>query len=192
MKLAEWARKNSIHPRTAERWFHNGTLPVKAKQLSTGTILSLEEDSAVLPDLKVAIYGRVSTSHQKDDLKRQIKRLRNYCSSKGYKITKEVMEIASGMNDNRDKLNGILKDKSFNLIVVEHKDRLTRFGFNMLKNVLESQNRKIEVINESEFKEDLVQDFIDIITSMCSKIYGKRSAKNKQERMIKEIRDENL
>jgi len=189
MKLAEWARRNNIHPRTAERWFHKGTLPVKATQLETGTILILDEDKDIKVEDRVVIYGRVSTSHQREDLERQMERLRSYCSSNGYKIYKEYKEIASGMNDNRKKLNKILSDKTINVIIVEHRDRLTRFGFNMLKSSLKANKRKIEVINDSEFKEDLVQDFIDIITSMCSRIYGKRSSKNKKERLLKELQD---
>jgi len=191
MKLAEWARRNKIHPRTAERWFHNGILPVKAKQLETGTILILEEDVKIPNETsKVAIYARVSTRDQSEDLDRQLIRLKEYCAAKGYTIFKEVKEVASGMNDRRAKLTSLLEDKTIDTIVVEHKDRLTRFGYNMVDVLLRSNNRKIEVMNESECKDDLVEDFIDIITSMCSRIYGKRSAKNKRDNMVKELKYE--
>lgn len=183
MKLSEWSRKNGIHPRTAERWFHNGTLPVKAKQLETGTILVFEDE--VKEDIKnYALYARVSTNDQKEDLERQLKRIRNYASKNGYHISLEVKEIASGLNDNRKKLNSILINKSIDGIIIEHKDRLTRFGFNTLKTLLETYGREIIVINESECKDDIIQDFIDVITSMCSRIYGKRSAQNRKNKIL--------
>ena len=104
-------------------------------------------------------------------LNEQLERLKNYASAKGYKVHKEVTEIGSGINDSRKKLETLLKDKDINLIIVEHKDRLTRFGFNFLEILLKNENRKIEVINNAESeKEDLIQDFISIITSFCARI----------------------
>ena len=76
---------------------------------------------------------------------------------------------------------------------MEHKDRLTRFGFNFLEILLKNENRKIEVINNAESeKEDLIQDFISIITSFCARIYGQRRCKRKTEFLIKELEKENV
>lgn len=84
----------------------------------------------------------------------------------------------------------MLKDKSINFIVVEHKDRFARFGFNAYKVLLNNEGRDIEVVNEAENgKEDLLQDLVSIITSFCARLYGQRRCKRKTERIIKELQD---
>ena len=113
--------------------------------------------------------------------------MRAYAAAKGYTVSKEVVEIASGLNDTRPKLEVILKDKSINLILVEHKDRLTRFGFNYIKVLLETSDRHIEVINNSTTSDDIIEDFVSVITSFCARIYGKRRSKRNTEKLIKEL-----
>jgi putative resolvase len=99
-----------------------------------------------------------------------------------------VKEIGCGVNDARPKLLKLLVDPSVTLIVVEHQDRLTRFGFNYMEQLLKMQGRKIEVINLAENgKEDLVQDFVRIVTSFCARLYGQRRSKRKTERIIAEL-----
>ena len=79
---------------------------------------------------------------------------------------------------------------SFNILLVEHKDRLTRFGFNYIDILLKTHNKKLEVINLADNdKEDLIQDFTSIITSFCARIYGQRRSKRKTEQLIKELND---
>ena len=99
-----------------------------------------------------------------------------------------VSEVGSGVNDSRRKLDQILKNSSYKLIVVEHKDRLTRFGFNYLRILLEQQGRRIEVVNESATdKEDLMADFTSIITSFCARIYGQRRTRRQTEKLIESL-----
>jgi putative resolvase len=99
-----------------------------------------------------------------------------------------VKEIGSGVNDARPKLMKLLTDPTITLIVVEHKDRLTRFGFNYIEQLLTLQGRRVEIINLTENgKEDLVQDFVSIITSFCARLYGQRRSKRKTERLIAEL-----
>jgi predicted site-specific integrase-resolvase len=99
-----------------------------------------------------------------------------------------VKEIGCGVNDARPKLLKLLVDPSVTLIVVEHQDRLTRFGFNYMEQLLKMQGRKIEVINLAENgKEDLVQDFVSIVTWFCARLYGQRRSKRKTERIIAEL-----
>lgn len=103
-----------------------------------------------------------------------------------------MKEVGSGLNDNRSKLTKILKDDKPTRIVVEHKDRLTRFGFNYLEVLVERLDVEIVVINQAtEDRTDFIQDFISIITSFCSHIYGQRRVKRKTEQIIKELTDEN-
>lgn len=94
-----------------------------------------------------------------------------------------MTEIGSGLNRGRKKLNALLANKEVTCILVEHRDRLTRFGFDLIISTLSSNNRSVVVMNETEEEMDLVQDFIDVITSMCARIYGKRSAKNKTDKI---------
>ena len=102
-----------------------------------------------------------------------------------------VKEIGSGVNDSRPKLLKLLTDPAITIIVVEHKDRLTRFGFNYIDQLLAMQGRRVEVINQAENgKEDLIQDFGSIVTSFCARLYGQRRSKRKTERIIAELRDE--
>lgn len=191
MKLSEWARQNDLSYNTAHSWFKKGILPCEAKQLPTGTIIVYPDKPINTNDEKnVVLYARVSSHDQKEDLQRQLQRLKDYASAKGYIITDEITEIASGLNSNRPKLNKLLSDASINMIIVEHRDRLTRFGFELIQSTLESNNRNIEVINKTEQDMDLVQDFIDVVTSMCARIYGKRSAKNKANKALKAMEDD--
>lgn len=186
MKLSDYAKKIGVSYKTVWRYFKQGKLD--AYQTHTGTII-VREDLEKNTLVKVAIYCRVSSSENKDNLERQKQRLLDYCSAKGYKVNKVITEIGSGINDTRKQWLKLLQDKKLNLIVVEHKDRFTRFGFNAMKLLLNNENRKIEVINEmmSE-KEDLIQDLISIVTSFCARIYGLRRSKRKTEKLIGELK----
>ena len=183
MKLSEYARKNSITYHTAFLYWKRGLL--RGRYLPTGTIV-IDEDVNNTRDY--SIYCRVSSHDQKQDLERQEQRLRDYCSAKGFKVVNIYSEIASGLNDDRPKFNKILLSDTH--IVVEHRDRLTRFGFNFIASLLRKSNREIVVINEVEDKHDLIQDFVSVITSFCARIYGQRRSKRKTEKLIKELQDE--
>jgi len=114
--------------------------------------------------------------------------LQDYCAAKGYQDSAVVKEIGSGVNDTRPKLLKLLTDPTLTLIVVEHKDRLTRFGFNYIEQLLKLQDRRIEVVNLADNgQEDLIQDFVSLVTSFCARRYGQRRAKRKTERLIAEL-----
>jgi putative resolvase len=189
MKLSVYAHEVGVSYRTAFRWFKSGK--IQGRQMDTGTILITEPISAPQTaerSVGVAIYTRVSAAENKDDLDGQAIRLRDYCAAKGYPVTWVVKEIGSGVNDTRPKLLKLLTDPSVNLIVVEHKDRLTRFGYHYIEQLLKMQDRRIEVINLAENgKEDLIQDFVSIVTSFCARLYGQRRSRRKTERLIAEL-----
>lgn len=112
----------------------------------------------------------------------------HYCEACGYQVTQVVKEIASGVNDSRPKLVGLLKDTSITLIIVEHCDRLTRFGFHYLGTLLEVQGRTLEVVNGVENdKEDLMADLVALVSSFTARPYGQRRAKRKMERIVAEL-----
>jgi len=108
------------------------------------------------------------------------------CIAKGYQIVRVVKEVGSGVNDHRKLLLKLLEQTDYNLMVVEHKDRLSRVGFNYLKVLLNQTNRDIEVVNlAEERKDDLMQDFVSIITSFCARLYSLRRRNRKTECLIK-------
>ena len=189
MKLADWARQQGISYRTAHRWFQAGTLPIASEQLPTGTILVKANAEEIRKTNNIAIYARVSSSGQKEDLERQLGRLVTYASQNNINIVKSVSEIGSGLNGKRKKLISLLRDTDIDGILVEHKDRLSRFGVEYFEALLDASGRKLIVANESEMKDDLVQDMVDLLTSMCARLYGRRSAKNKARRAIKAIEE---
>lgn len=185
MKLSEYAKQQGISYATALRWFHSGA--IKGYQAPSGTIIILQHEPAPVVQ-KVAVYARVSSSEHKANLERQAERLSHYCEVKGYRVTQVVKEIASGLNDNRPKLVTLLKDTSITKIIVEQKDRLTRFGANYIETLMETQGRTIEVVNVAENdKEDLLTDLAAVIYSFCARLYGQRRAKRKTESIVKEL-----
>ena len=102
-----------------------------------------------------------------------------------------VKEIASGVNDSRPQLLALLKDRQATRIVVEHKDRLTRFGFRYLETLLEIQGRTIEVVNVAENdKEVLMADLVAMVSSFTARLYGQRRAKRKTKRIVQELQTE--
>lgn len=187
MKLSHYAKKLGISYRTAWNWYKAGKL--QGYQAESGTIIITEEEPPKTSQ-KVAIYARVSSSEKKSNLDSQANRLYQYCLAKGYQVSHIVKEVGSGINDTRPKLIQLLQDMSVTIIVVEHRARLTRFGFNYLKTLLELQHRQIEVVNLAENgKEDLLEDLVAIITSFCARLYGQRRCKRKTDKMIKELQN---
>jgi predicted site-specific integrase-resolvase len=139
---------------------------------------------------KVVIYCRVSSTENKSNLDTQKNRLISYCNAKGYQVSEVIVEVGSGINDFRPKLIKLLEKNDYTKIVVEHKDRLTRVGFNYLDTLCKVLGKEIEVVNNVVTdEEDLIQDFVSIITSFCSRIYGKRRSKRNTEKLIKELQE---
>jgi len=194
IKLSTYAKNNCILYRTAYTHWAQGL--IQGKQLSTGTILIEDNEEIEFKNKKeklVAVYSRVSSSENKNNLEKQSDRLISYANAKGYKVSNVIKEIGSGLNDERKKLYNLLDDDSIKTIIVEHKDRFSRFGLNYIKLLLEKQGRELIIINEMDNDEDdLMQDFVSIITSFTARLYGKRRSKRKTEKIIKELNDKNI
>jgi len=188
-KLSEYAREHNVTYRTAWNHFKKGLIS-GAYQLPSKTVV-IPDNSKIEKERTeyIITYARVSSSENKNNLKKQSKRLIDFCNANGWRTSENIKEVASGINDNRKKLLKILQDGIATKIVVEHKDRLTRFGFNYIKELCNKFNCEIVIINNVEDeKEDIIQDFVSIITSFCAKIYGKRRSKRKTEQIIKELK----
>src|SRR2546425_5765249 len=176
MRLSAYAKQMGVSYKTAFRWWKAGKL--NAYQLDTGTVIVREPLASEAPT-NVALYARVSSADQKEDLERQMQRLKDYAAAKGYHVTKTIHELASGLNDSRPKFLKLLTDASIGVIVVEHRDRATRFGLSYIEQLMQMQGRRLEVIFPSDTDNDLGDDFIAVITSMASRIYGRRTSKRR-------------
>lgn len=185
MKLSEWAKQVGVSYKTAWRWFQAGKMPVAVEQMATGTIIVKE--SKMENKGTVGIYARVSSHDQKEDLDRQVARLVSFANEKGWSVRWSVTEIGSGLNGKRPKFLKLLEDKDIQIILVEHRDRLMRFGSEYVEAALASQGRQIVIMDGTEVKDDLVADMISVLTSFCARLYGKRSAKNKAKRAVEII-----
>ncbi len=102
-----------------------------------------------------------------------------------------VTEIGSVLNGHRPKLIKLLNDPKIWIILVEHRDRLMRFGAEYVESALAAQGRKLIVADGSELKDDLVQDMIEVLTSFCARLYGRRSAKNKAKKALETMQNAN-
>ncbi|WP_076349154.1 IS607 family transposase [Alicyclobacillus vulcanalis] len=188
MKLSDWARKNGISYKTAWRWVKEGRMPVPFEQTPSGTILVHEPEPSTTN--AVALYARVSSADQKADLDRQIARLMEFAMEQKLVVVKAVTEIGSGLNGHRPKLMKLLSDPNAHTIVVEHRDRLMRFGFEYVEAALAAQGRRILVVEPGEVKDDLVQDMIEVLTLFCARLYGRRSARHRAKRALEVLERE--
>ena len=182
MKLSDYAKKHGITYRTAWNHFKAGLIP-NARKLPTGLVVIDETTESRAS--RTAVYARVSSSENKSNLLSQSKRIQDFCSAKGWVVNEVVEECGSGLNDSRKKLLKLITDKTITRIVVEHKDRLTRFGFNYIKELWDGD---IVIINEVvEDEKDLMQDFVSLVTSFTARLYGRRRSKRNTEKLIKEL-----
>lgn len=130
-------------------------------------------------------YCRVSSSDQKEDLQRQIENVSQYCIANGYQF-RVISDLGSGLNYKKKGLQELIElicSNSIERIVVNYKDRLIRFGFELMEQLCSIYNVKIEIINLTEdksYEEELVEDVLSVITVFSAKLYGARSHKSKK------------
>ncbi|MHB8343544.1 MAG: IS607 family transposase [Ferrimicrobium sp.] len=179
--MSTYAKREGIGYRAAWDRFRKGRIP-GATLDSSGHILVPEPESMLLP--MAAVYARVSSHQQKEDLDRQGERLVVYANARGYQVVTVVKEIASGVNDHRPRLTKLLSNPEWGTLVVEHKDRLSRVGFGWFETLLAAQGKKIDVANPAEDDtSDLMADFMAIVYSFATRMYGLRSAKRRSSRV---------
>ena len=190
MKLSEYAKQLGIHYKTAWRHWHEGK--IKGHQdPESGTIYVLDNDVEQLhASNRVILYARVSSTTNKASLEGQLERMRQFAAAKGYTVVEERKEIASGLNENRKQLLPLLGRQDYDILLVEHKDRLSRFGTTYIEQALTNNGVKLEIINQVENKDnELMDDFVSIITSFCGRIYG-RKRKEKTQAIIQQLTQE--
>ena len=144
--------------------------------------------------LPVAVYTRVSSHDQKKagDLDRQKGRVLHYCVEKGYQTKYVLEEVGSGISAKRAKLKRLLQlaaERKISRVIVEHRDRLTRFMFGAFELFFDSYGVKIEWIEDTfpkSYEAELVEDILTLMSSFSAKIYGKRSARNRKKKAKEE------
>ena len=185
IKLSEWARENGVSKLTAWRYATAGKIPGAYKNPTGQFIVEVEDPD---PETYAALYARVSSHDQKADLDRQIARLATHAATTGLKVGKVVMEIGSGLNGKRRELTKLLADPTIDTIIVEHKDRLARFGVEHLQTALGATGRRIIIVDPGEVEDDLVRDMTDLMTCLSARLYGRRSARNRAKRAIEALK----
>ena len=186
VKLSVWAKQQGLTYKTAWRMWKAGRLPVPATQLATGTvILDVPEQTVV----GVALYARVSSADQKADLDRQLARLSAYAARHRLVVVDAVKEVGSGLNGHRRNMIRLLRNPQINGVVVEHRDRLMRFGIEYVEAALAAQGRRLIVVDQSEVTDDIMRDIHEVLVSMCARLYGRRAAKNRADRALAAAED---
>jgi predicted site-specific integrase-resolvase len=140
---------------------------------------------------KIIVYSRVSSANQKQDLESQKKALEKYCEARGYCVDTWISEIGSGLNYNRKQFNKLFEDIALGQIskvIIAHKDRLIRFGFEWFESFAKRHGTKIEVMNQESLspEEEMTKDLLSIIHCFSSRLYGLRKYKKNIGDMIKE------
>lgn len=186
VKIGEAARLLGTSVNNLRKWEQSGEL-LPARKTKGGTRYYdlaeiLNSDSS---DTPTVCYARVSSRDQKEDLKRQQITLESYCSAKGWRVT-TLLDLGSGMNYKKKGLNQLLEmilRKQMKRLVLTHKDRLLRFGSELVFALCELQNIEIVIIHQGEqpsFEEELTKDVLEIITVFSARLYGSRSHQNKR------------
>jgi putative resolvase len=184
VNLREWALAQGIHPQTAYRWYREGKLPVPARKMGKLILVGDLAKSAAPGPHHTVVYARVSSADQRTDLDRQVARVVSWATEHGYSVDQVVTEVGSALNGHRRKFLSLLRDKEVDTILVEHRDRFCRFGAEYVEAALEAQGRRLVVVDPSELDDDLVRDATELLTSLCARLYGRRSAANRARRAV--------
>lgn len=163
---------------------HRGTLPAALRPVQMGRLWFVEVVEPA-PTVRRVAYARVSSADQKADLDRQKLRLLEHACAQGWRLDAVITEVGSSLNGNRRKLLKVLGDSTLRWIVVEHRDRLARFGFDMVDTLLRARGGGVFVLEERELDDDLVRDMTEVLTSLCARLYGRRSARRRAGRAMK-------
>lgn len=179
MNLTEWAHAQGIHVQTAYRWYREGKLPVPAQKVGRLILVSLQAAEAGRSAEGAGLYARVSSHDQKSDLNGQVARLSAWAAKAGLAVVRVEAEVGSGMNGSRAKVRRLLADPAVTVVVVEHRDRLGRMNTELVEAALSAHDRRLVVLDDSEVTDDLVRDMVEVLTSFCARLYGRRSARNR-------------
>lgn len=177
--LRNWDKKGLLKP---DEWTRGGERRYKLE-----TLKQINKNIVFRNDnLKTIAYARVSSSDQKEDLARQVQVLELYCSKQGFEY-EVIQDLGSGMNYYKKgltKLLNLILEGDVKRLVLTHKDRLLRFGAELVFAICEAKEVEVIIINKGDenvkFEEELAKDVLEIITVFSARLYGSRSKKNKK------------
>ncbi|WP_269411529.1 IS607 family transposase [Lentibacillus daqui] len=191
-----------VHPTTLRRWEKEGKI-TSSRTTGGHRRYAVEDLSAIKHDLKplqdkiVIGYCRVSSSDQKEELKRQVHTVSQYCSANGYQF-RIIKDLGNGLNFDKKGLKELIRlvqSNQVEKVVVNYKDRLLRFGYELLEQICAFHHVKIEIVNHTEdktYEQELVEDMLSIITVFSSRLYGSRSHKRKKlQQAVKQVIEDN-
>lgn len=199
LTLKETETLLNVSKSTLQRWDKSGKLKAlrtegghrRYKESEILNLIGFEETDGEdkQNSVIVATYARCSTSDQKShgDIDRQSERLVEYSVKHKYKIEHIIKDMGSGLNDKRKgfvKLCKLVIDKKINKIIIEHKDRLTRFQYNLIEMFFNSYGVEIELVDKKEYteQEELVNDMMMLIASFSGRLYSVRAKENSKKR----------
>ena len=186
MRLSQWAALHGMHRMTAWRHYNAGTLPTELQPKKIGNIIYVLAHPGTPPG-RIAGYARVSSAEQKAHLENQANRLWAYASQNRILMDAVVSEIASGLNDRRPELRKLRGDPAVHTVIVEHRERLARFGAGMVDEMPQARGGALMVIDDAEAPDGPVGDMTGILTRFCARLYGKRSAANRARRAMESV-----
>ena len=196
-KTGEFANLLGVSVKTLQRWDKSGKLIAKRtagdhRYYTHSQYLEYIGESVDVEQGTTIIYARVSNRSQKDDLENQIEFLKTFANARGIIVSEIITDIGSGMNFNRknwNKLIDSIQERKVKTVIVAHKDRFTRFGFDWFERFINKCGGEIIVVNNEKLspQEELVQDLISIIHVFSCRIYGLRKYKKKlEEELLKD------
>lgn len=203
-KPKDFAALLGVSVKTLQRWDREGILkanrtPTDRRYYTYYQYLQFKGIDAEKDERKTVIYARVSTRNQKDDLQNQVAFLRQFCNARGMIVDECIEDYGSGLNYNRKKWNALLEEvmeQKVRMIVITHKDRFIRFGYEWFEKFCEKFHTTILVVNNEDLspQEELVQDIISILHVFSCRLYGLRKYKKQigeDEEIAKELQDRN-
>lgn len=197
LTISQASKLLHVSQRTLRNWEKEGKISsVKTvgghrrySMIELNKSLDIKEEKQNNVELPIATYSRVSSHKQKTkgDLDRQSQRLSEYCAKKKYLVEHIIKDVGSGLSDSRSgfvKLSKLVYEKKISKIIIEHKDRLTRFQFGFIERMFNSYGVEIICVEKNDIseEEELVNDIMMLMASFSGKLYGKRSAKRRKNK----------
>ncbi|TVQ44269.1 MAG: IS607 family transposase [Gloeocapsa sp. DLM2.Bin57] len=192
LSISEAAKLKGVSISTLRRWEAEGKI-IAERTANGHRRYDLSQLMGVKRELSFTVgYARVSTPDQKEDLLRQVEVLELFCASNGWQV-EIIKDLGSGLNYSKKglkRLINLITDGKVERLIITHKDRLLRFGSELIFSLCEIFGTEVVIINRTEdssFEEDLAQDVLEIITVFSARLYGSRSHKNRK--LVEELKD---
>ncbi|NJK57610.1 MAG: IS607 family transposase [Pleurocapsa sp. SU_5_0] len=197
MRPHEFAEQIGVSVETLRRWDRTGKL--KAKRTPSNHRFYTEEDLLQAKGLKpiseerlIKVYCRVSSAKQKNELTNQKDSMEQFCLARGYAVDEWIEEIGGGLNFKRKKFLNLIEDAlsgKIEIIVIAHKDRLCRFAFDLIEQLLSKRGCKIIVANAESLspQAELLEDLMAVVHCFSCRLYGSRSYRKEKEKAIQDI-----